>query len=118
MRKIPLLVAAGVGYVLGAKAGRERYDQIVTQAKRLMGSQPVQDGVSEATETMKDQAPVVKDKMSGAAQKVADKVTPGGDASDAGDDVVGTYSTTPSGNHIDVEEEVAWTTSTDDKPAP
>ncbi len=106
MRKIPLLVAAGVGYVLGAKAGRERYDQIVTQAKRLMGSQPVQDGMSKATDTMKDQAPVVKDKVSGAAHKVADKVPPGSGSSDTGSD------------HVDVEEEVAWTTSTGDERTP
>ena len=44
MRKLSLLVAAGVGYVLGAKAGRERYDQIVTQTKKLLGSQPVATG--------------------------------------------------------------------------
>ena len=28
MKKLPLLLAAGVGYVLGTKAGRERYEQI------------------------------------------------------------------------------------------
>ncbi len=28
MKKLPLLIAAGVGYVLGTKAGRERYDQM------------------------------------------------------------------------------------------
>ncbi|MFD1826161.1 MULTISPECIES: hypothetical protein [Mumia] len=101
MRKLSLLVAAGVGYVLGAKAGHERYDQIVTQTKKLLGSQPVQDGFSKATDTVKDQAPVVKDKVTDAAHKVADKVTPGS-----------------SSDHVEVEEELAWTTSTDDKPKP
>ncbi|WP_370618492.1 hypothetical protein [Mumia sp. Pv 4-285] len=111
MRKTSLLIAAGAGYVLGARAGRGRYDQIVAQTKKLMGSQPVQSGVAKAGETIKDQAPVVKDKVSEAAHKVADKVTPGSDSSD---DIVGTYSTTPSGNHVEVDEKLAWTTSSDE----
>ncbi|MGH1562209.1 hypothetical protein [Mumia sp. DW29H23] len=114
MRKISLLIAAGAGYVLGARAGRERYDQIVAQTKRLMGSQPVQSGVAKAGETLKEQAPVVKDKVADAAHKVADKVTPGSTTDE--DDIVGTYSTTPSGNHVEVDEELAWTTSTGDQP--
>ncbi|KAA1423862.1 YtxH domain-containing protein [Mumia zhuanghuii] len=113
MSKLPLLIAAGVGYVLGARAGRGRYDQIVAQTKKLVGSQPVQSGVTKAGETIKDQAPVVKDKVAEAAHKVADKVTPGSDSSD---DIVGTYSTTPSGNHVDVDESLPWTTSSDDSP--
>jgi len=30
------------GYVLGARAGRERYEQIVRTFKKLMGTEPVQ----------------------------------------------------------------------------
>jgi hypothetical protein len=40
--KIPLLVGAAVGYVLGARAGRERYEQIVRFARKIGGSQTVQ----------------------------------------------------------------------------
>jgi hypothetical protein len=40
--KIPLLVGAAVGYVLGARAGRERYEQIVRLARKVGGSQTVQ----------------------------------------------------------------------------
>ena len=36
------LVYAGVGYVLGARAGQERYEQIVRVARRVAGSQTVQ----------------------------------------------------------------------------
>jgi hypothetical protein len=36
------LVYATAGYVLGARAGRERYDQIVRVARRVAGSQTVQ----------------------------------------------------------------------------
>jgi hypothetical protein len=40
--KLSLVVGAAVGYLLGAKAGRERYDAIVATARRVAGSQTVQ----------------------------------------------------------------------------
>lgn len=40
--KLSLLLGAAVGYVLGARAGRERYEQIVRMARNLAGSQTVQ----------------------------------------------------------------------------
>ena len=40
--KLSLLVAGAAGYVLGAKAGRERYESIVAMARRFAGSQTVQ----------------------------------------------------------------------------
>ena len=40
--KLSTLVYAGAGYVLGARAGRARYDQIVRVARRVAGSQTVQ----------------------------------------------------------------------------
>ncbi|MFN2562008.1 MAG: hypothetical protein ABR571_12030 [Jatrophihabitans sp.] len=36
------LVYAGAGYVLGARAGYERYEQIVRLGRRVAGSQTVQ----------------------------------------------------------------------------
>jgi hypothetical protein len=40
--KLSFLVGAAAGYVLGAKAGRERYETIVRVARRFAGSQTVQ----------------------------------------------------------------------------
>lgn len=40
--KLSLVLGAAVGYVLGARAGRERYEQIVRLARNLAGSQTVQ----------------------------------------------------------------------------
>jgi hypothetical protein len=40
--KLSNLVYAAAGYVLGARAGRGRYDQIVRVARRIAGSQTVQ----------------------------------------------------------------------------
>lgn len=40
--KLTLVAGFGAGYVLGAKAGTGRYDQIVRQARNLMGKPAVQ----------------------------------------------------------------------------
>ena len=40
--KLSLVAGLAVGYVLGARAGRERYDQIAAGAARVWGSKPVQ----------------------------------------------------------------------------
>ena len=40
--KLSNLVYAGAGYVLGARAGYERYEQIVRLGRRIAGSQTVQ----------------------------------------------------------------------------
>lgn len=40
--KLSHLAYAAAGYVLGARAGRDRYDQIVSIARRIAGSQTVQ----------------------------------------------------------------------------
>ena len=42
MRKILLLAAFGIGYVLGAKAGRARYEQIMRTARKLQDNPKVQ----------------------------------------------------------------------------
>ena len=40
--KLSFLLGAAVGYVLGARAGRERYETIVRVGRRVAGSQTVQ----------------------------------------------------------------------------
>lgn len=39
--KLALLTGAAAGYVLGAKAGRQRYDELKAMAKQAMDSEPV-----------------------------------------------------------------------------
>ena len=46
MKKLMLLGAGAVGYVLGARAGRERYDQIAEQAQKLRTNPKVQEKVA------------------------------------------------------------------------
>ena len=40
MSKLTLLTAAAAGYVLGARAGRERYEQIAAGARKVGGQPP------------------------------------------------------------------------------
>ncbi len=40
--KLSFLLGGAVGYVLGAKAGRERYEAIVRVGRRVAGSQTIQ----------------------------------------------------------------------------
>jgi len=86
--KIMLLAGGAVGYVLGTRAGRERYDQIVTQAQGVWNNPKVQEKASQAQDLAKDKAPVVKDKVSGAASSATsaakDKVGKGSDDSSTG----------------------------------
>jgi hypothetical protein len=78
MKKLMLLVAGGVGYVLGTRAGRERYEQIKKAATRVKQDPRVQEKAQQAADLAKDKAPVVKDKVASAASTAADKVTPSG----------------------------------------
>lgn len=78
MKKLLVLVAGGIGYVLGTRAGRERYEQIKGMAVKVKEDPRVQDAAQQAADTAKAQAPVVKDKVTAAASAAADKVKPSG----------------------------------------
>jgi len=96
MKKLPLLLAAGVGYVLGTKAGRERYEQIRSQAQRFAKDPRVQRTARQAADTVKEKAPVVKDKATEAASSAADKV--GSSSSSSSESTTSTdYTTTGTG---------------------
>jgi hypothetical protein len=73
MRKLLPLVAFGAGYVLGAKAGRERYEQIMKAANRVKDDPHVRSAASTVADTAREQAPMVKDKVTAAAHVAADK---------------------------------------------
>jgi hypothetical protein len=78
MKKIPLLFAAGAGYVLGARAGRGRYEQIKAGAQKFAGNPKVQAAKDKATDAVAHQASiaaeVAKEKAADAAHLAADKV--------------------------------------------
>jgi hypothetical protein len=70
-----LLAAMAVGYVLGARAGRERYDQIARLVTQVKNDPRVQEKAHQAVDLAKEQAPVVADKVTSAAGAAASKVT-------------------------------------------
>ena len=72
--KLALLAGAAIGYVLGAKAGRERYEQIVARATETWSSDPVQSRIDTAKETAKTRAPKLADKVGEAAKVAGSKI--------------------------------------------
>jgi hypothetical protein len=50
--KFGLLVGVGVGYVLGAKAGRERYEELKATWDQFIGNPSVQRAVSRGREAV------------------------------------------------------------------
>jgi hypothetical protein len=71
MRGKLLFIAGGLtGYVLGARAGRQRYEQIRAAAKDLWNAQPVQRRVSEVRDFALDAVGDVPMALYGTAKKL------------------------------------------------
>jgi len=72
--RLKLLLIAGLatGYVLGAKAGRHRYEEIKAKAASAWEDPRVHKVVSDAQGFVKDAAPVVQAKVSEATAAAAD----------------------------------------------
>ncbi|MEU6136635.1 hypothetical protein [Nocardioides sp. NPDC047086] len=68
-KKPALLAAFGLGYVLGARAGRERYDAIAAKAQELWHDPRVQEKAHRAGYVAKEKAETarqtIQDKMPG-----------------------------------------------------
>ena len=75
--KLKLLIGVGVGYVLGTRAGRERYDQMVDRARTLWRDPRTQDTVAKARHVAQERADqaagTVQDKAHGVADAVRDR---------------------------------------------
>ena len=74
MKKLLILVAGGIGYVLGTRAGRERYEQMRNTVNKVKDDPRVQEKAHQAADLAKEKAPVVKEKLTEAADKGAAKV--------------------------------------------
>jgi hypothetical protein len=84
MRKLTILLSGAIGYVLGSRAGRERYEQIKGLATRVKDDPRVQEKTQQAADLAKEKAPVVKEKVQGAATAASERVkdaTSGGEGS-------------------------------------
>lgn len=82
MSKLGALLVGGVGYVLGTRAGRDRYEQIKGLATKVKDNPTVQQntrrGAHAARGAARDAAPVVRDKVVGAASAAAESVKSSG----------------------------------------
>lgn len=72
--KILFVVGLAMGYVLGTRAGRERYEQIKAGAEKVWLDPRVQEQVHTVEEFVKDKAPDLAEKATTAVKKVADTV--------------------------------------------
>ena len=74
-KKLTLAVGFGAGYVLGAKAGTQRYDQIVAKARELAGMPAVQEVTSNLSQTASTLADTAKAKANDTISSVASSST-------------------------------------------
>ncbi|MFZ7086602.1 hypothetical protein [Curtobacterium sp. RRHDQ10] len=90
-----LLFAAGLGlgFVLGARAGRGSYERIKSRAQDVWTDPKVQKGLHDAEEFVKDKAPIVGEKLRdatvSASGAVRDRISGDSSASDRLDDAQG-----------------------------
>lgn len=77
--KTGFVVGAAVGYVLGAKAGRERYEQIVVAFQRLMGNERVQSVTDKGKAYVDSASERVRTTVGDAIHTASDKLRPGHD---------------------------------------
>ncbi|SEG59548.1 hypothetical protein SAMN04489712_10776 [Thermomonospora echinospora] len=71
--RIPFIAGAAVGYVLGTKAGRERYEQIVQQSRKLAENPRVQETAGVLRAKSGELAGTAKQKAGDARHKMGGK---------------------------------------------
>jgi hypothetical protein len=75
MGKLTFIAGLAAGYVLGARAGRQRYEQIARTSGKVWNSGPVQKQVTTAKEVARTKAaPVVADMVADAARATGEKL--------------------------------------------
>ena len=98
MKKLTVLVIGAAGYVLGARAGRERYEQIKRQANKAWNNPTVKSAVDDVQEQAKHAGSEVGSKVADVAGEAKTKIVhkvkgndtdPGSDTYRPGDEVIG-----------------------------
>ena len=75
MAKPSFLAGLAVGYVLGARAGKQRYEQIKRLSQKAWASDPVQKQVETAKDAAKTKAaPKIADLVSDAAKATGERL--------------------------------------------
>ena len=73
-RRILFLFGLALGYVLGTRAGRQRFEQIKAGAEKIWLDPRVQEQVHNVEGFVKEKAPDLADRASSAAKRVAKTV--------------------------------------------
>ncbi len=74
MKKLTLITGLAVGYVLGTRDGRERYEQIKSRATQLWNDPQVREKAGAAQDLVKEKAPEMKSRAADVADKAASAV--------------------------------------------
>jgi hypothetical protein len=78
MGKLGMVVGAAVGYVLGAKAGRERYEQLTASARQLLDKPQVKKVMDSVPGDLSARVEQAANKAADKVQEAGDKVAAGG----------------------------------------
>lgn len=81
MRKLITLSAFGAGYVLGARAGRERYEQLREVYEKVKNDPRVQEQAQRVADTVEEKAEPAAQSVKDSAERAVDKA--GAKASEA-----------------------------------
>lgn len=73
--KVGLVIGLAAGYVLGSRAGRERYEQIKSQALKVWNMDPVQEQVDKVKDFAKSSAMALPSTLWDSAVKVTKAAT-------------------------------------------
>jgi hypothetical protein len=94
--KILFVAGLGLGYVLGTRAGREKYEELRTAALKVWNDPRVQKQVDNVEDFVKDKAPEVAEFVSDNAKKVVAQVSGKKPAKPATRKSTGTTKSSPS----------------------
>ena len=86
MKRLLIVTAGAVGFLLGSRAGREPYEQFMRAIGQLKDDPRVQEKAHQGAQLVREQAPVVADKVADAARTATSKVTSAVSGSDSGSD--------------------------------
>ena len=75
--RLGLLLGFGAGYVLGAKAGHERYEEIRDGFNRLMGTEQAQQLQSQVRTAAEKASQVIEEKTADGVAKLSEKAGEG-----------------------------------------